>query len=48
MIGESNIAERETGPCFLVMQVKNKKAGALRPGHLRRPAALARLQLMAL
>jgi len=25
MIGVNNIAERKTGPCFLVMQVKNKK-----------------------
>jgi ABC-type branched-subunit amino acid transport system substrate-binding protein len=25
MIGANNIAERKTGPCFLVMQVKNKK-----------------------
>ena len=25
MIGANNIAERKTGPCFLVMQVKNEK-----------------------
>jgi hypothetical protein len=25
MIGVNNIAERKTGPCFLVVQVKNKK-----------------------
>ena len=25
MIGPNNIAERKTGPCFLVLQVKNKK-----------------------
>jgi ABC-type branched-subunit amino acid transport system substrate-binding protein len=31
MIGANNIAERKTGPCFLVMQVKNKKWARVYP-----------------